>query len=152
MIGVKSVVNIKAVCRATVIAAMAVACSPAPEETGLLLTDAWVRAAPPGAGMNSAYGKFINHGRKPVKITGFSSQAFGLVSLHRTLVEGGIGRMEEVGALTVPAGGSFEMAPEAYHLMLMAPVDPLVAGDTIKIELESATGDSYSFTVTVERR
>jgi copper(I)-binding protein len=118
----------------------------------LELQGAWVRAAPPGAGMTAAYGTFRNRGRDPIEITGFSSPRFEDVSLHETIQVDGRSRMQSVSSLLIGPGESASLEPGAKHLMLMGVAEPPRAGEIVVITVQTADGRSFSFEVPVERR
>lgn len=121
-------------------------------EAGLTFDEAWIRALPPGMGMTAGFGRLGNAGTEAAEIVGFSSPAFGDVSLHRTEQVDGVSRMREVGSVTLVPGEILELAPGGYHLMLMAPRSPLVPGTFVVIEFAIADGRSQQFEVPVERR
>lgn len=106
---------------------------------GFRLDDAWVRALPGGA---PAGGYFLlrNDGTKAVELTAASSPAFGQVMLHQSVQSGGVARMRDVHAVTVPAGGAVNFTPGGYHLMLMAPARKIVRGEKIPVTLKFADG------------
>ncbi len=90
----------------------------------LLVTNAWVRAMPPGSMMTAAYANFTNGGYSDVLITGFSSPQYRSVSLHQTTVdESGVSKMVEVTQLQLTAGEVMVLAPGGKHLMLMGAVN-----------------------------
>lgn len=122
------------------------------EAPDLTFEAAWIRALPPGMKMTAGFGKLTNRGKKDIELTGFSSPAFGDVSLHRTELVDGQSRMREVPVLTIPPGASTELAPGDYHLMLMMPVEPVATGSVLTITMQAADGRSFSFDVAVERR
>jgi copper(I)-binding protein len=60
--------------------------------------------------------------------------------LHKSSTEGGMGRMEMVDSLTVPAHGKAELSPGGYHLMLMTARQTVKVGDIVKIGLQFSDG------------
>lgn len=110
-------------------------------ERPLQLHDAWVRAMPPGSGMTAAYGVFENHGLEPLVITQFASDRFEDVSLHQTVVENGLSRMEPVPELVVLPGGKAVLAPGGLHLMLVKPLgNPPRPGERVGVILVTSDG------------
>ena len=102
---------------------------------------AWVRAAPPGAMMLSAYMILRNGGRTPVRFESAQSDGFGMVELHRSLVVSGVSKMRPAGAQTIPPGGSLQFEPGGLHLMLMRPQRELKIGDTVRFHLHFDDGE-----------
>lgn len=121
-------------------------------EQDLRFADAWIRAVPPGMGMTAGFGTLRNDGSGDIELTAFSSPAFGDVSLHRTEEVDGVSRMRGVPSLTVPAGAAVELAPGGYHLMLMKPLHPLEAGQSVTLQMTTKDGRAFRFDVPVERR
>jgi len=60
--------------------------------------------------------------------------------------------MREVDGVDVPAGGTVELAPGGFHVMLLDLVAPLEAGDSFPIELTFASGATQSVTAEVRDR
>lgn len=129
-----------------------VACGSAPEGPSLTFESAWIRAMPPGMKMTAGFGKLENHGQELIELATFASPSFGDVSLHRTERVDGLSKMREVPILEIPPGGTVELAPGGYHLMLMMPVEPLEAGRVVTVQMSTASGQSFSFEAVVERR
>ncbi len=136
------------------VAALMQFCTVAPAQTdgALQVTDPWIREAPPGATVLAGYLTLSNTTDSPLVIETVSSPDFQAVEIHRSWVEGGIARMQPVSELTIPAAGSIELAPGSYHLMLFRPVQPLTAGDTVALRLQTADGACVTVTAPVLRQ
>ena len=96
--------------------------APAQADDGLQVTGPWIREAPPGASVLAGYLTLSNTTDTALVIESISSPAFEAVEIHRSWVEDGIARMQAVPGLTIPAAGSFSLAPGGYDLMLLRPV------------------------------
>ena len=116
---------------------------------GLMADDAWIREAPPGATMTAAYARLRNLGEQLLKVDGASSPGFGSVALHRTVVEKGVSKMRHGQPLEIPAGGTAALEPGGWHLMLMAPTQPLQAGERVPLALKCGA-ESAEFTFVVK--
>jgi copper(I)-binding protein len=104
------------------------------QPAGLSVEDPWMRALPnhlPAAG----YFRIDNTGKTPAVLVGAASPACGHLMLHRTVTEGGTGRMEMVDRVEVPAGGSLSFAPGGYHLMCMMPTAAVTPGHRVPVTL-----------------
>jgi copper(I)-binding protein len=102
---------------------------------------AWIRLLP----ANLPAGGFItlqNDGDQAVTLRSASSAAYGSVMLHKSSTEGGMGRMEMVDSLVVPAHGKAELSPGGYHLMMMNAPKPLAVGDKVVVTLVFGDGSS----------
>jgi copper(I)-binding protein len=113
------------------------------------ISDARIPAAPPGTDMFAAYFTVKNASARPLVVVGADSPAFGSVSLHQSMEQGGMSHMMPVEKIDVPANGEFRFSPGAYHLMLMEPKRALKAGDTVSFRLRFANHPPVSFTARV---
>lgn len=117
----------------------------------LLVTDAWVREAPPGVDAYAGYLAVFNSGGGPVTITGATSPDFGKVMMHRTEQDDGQMRMRELEQLKVSAGGKGVFQPGESHLMLMEPRTAFAEGDEVELKLQCTEGETPRFTAPVRR-
>lgn len=104
-------------------------------------SDAWIRLLP----ANLPAGGFVtlqNDGDQAATLRSASSAAYGSVMLHKSSTDGGMGRMEMVDSLTIPAHGKAELSPGGYHLMLMNAPKPLAVGDKVALTLVFGDGSS----------
>lgn len=105
----------------------------------LRLTGAWSRPTPPGAPAGAGYLTISNTGVQPDRLLSGSSPAVARVEVHEMTLTDGIMRMRPVaGGIPVPAGGSAVLAPGGYHVMLIGPKKPFVAGGTVPVTLRFA--------------
>ncbi len=56
--------------------------------------------------------------------------------LHTYVLEGGKGKMVHVENIPVPAGGTLELKPGGYHIMLMGLKKDVNVGDTVEVVLK----------------
>lgn len=106
-----------------------------------VISNAWVRAMPPGQSMTAAYLQLHNSGTTALEILGVSS-SLASASLHETRVEDGRSSMRAVAALSVPAGESIRMQPGGLHIMLMGLQRTPVEGDTVPVCLRTNRGEA----------
>lgn len=126
-------------------------CNAATETSGLEFLNGWVRALPPGAGMTAAYGELHNPGNETVWLEAYDSDAFANVSLHLSIIEDGVSRMQEQSAMEIAAGQSIVLEPGGLHLMLMRSTREVRPGDEVEIGIISG-GKRYVFKLPVEAR
>lgn len=105
-----------------------------------LVSDAWVRAMPPGQKMTAAYLQVRNPGPSAISILGVRSDV-GMASLHETRVDAGRSTMRPVNRLTLEAGDSVSMEPGGLHIMLMGLKSTPAAGDTVPVCVQTTEGD-----------
>lgn len=116
------------------------AASPA---AGITVTDAWARSSSAMASAGAAYATITNAGSAADSLIGASSPAAATVEVHETVVMGspdasggGMMGMQPVARVEIPAGGSLQLKPGSYHVMLIGLVKDLKAGDTIDLTLK----------------
>ncbi len=107
---------------------------PAPEGTTVKAERAWARATPPQQRTSSGYVVLTS----PVDdvLLSASSPVVGHAELHEMKMERGAMQMRELSAgVRLPQGERVGLMPGGYHIMLMDLRRPLVAGQTIPLEL-----------------
>jgi copper(I)-binding protein len=101
---------------------------------GISVRDAWARPAPAG-GSSAAYMTVANVSGVDDALLSVSSSA-GDAQVHQSTMGGsGMTGMQAVDRVVVPAGGSVELQPGGYHVMLMDLRGNLVVGSTIQLDL-----------------
>jgi periplasmic copper chaperone A len=142
------------------------------------ISDAWARTSPMVEGAGAAYMVIKNTGTEADKLVGASSPAAKTAQVHETYVveaspeasmDGGMGGMKspaasmdmgsgsgemmgmrQIESLDIPAGGSVELKPGSYHIMLLELVAPLKAGDKIDITLKFEKAGDVKVTTEVK--
>lgn len=120
------------------VAAMVIAAcgsSATPSTATPSITDAWARPAAAG-GQSAAYFTITNTSGTADAFLSVTSAAAAPVELHETTTDGaGMMGMHPVARLDIPAGGSVQLKPGGYHLMLMGLTGELTVGKTIRLDL-----------------
>jgi len=91
--------------------------------------------APPAGDRAALYLTVVNTGVDGDMLISISSDAAAGASLHRSIVGGGMARMEPAGPLVVPADGSLILEPGGLHGMLMGLTARPQSGDTLAVSL-----------------
>lgn len=107
---------------------------------------------PPGVAMTAAYGVFTWSGPQPLVVTGWSSEEYADVSLHRTVQTQGVSRMEAVPRPVIEPGERLVLEPGGLHLMLMQPLGEIAPGDTVSLTVISDSGRRFRFDLEVAAR
>jgi copper(I)-binding protein len=124
---------------------------PAPAQTPVLrVTGATVPAPLPGADALAAFMTLANPGSADVTLIGATSPEFGRVELHDVVPENGMLRMKQLPQMTVPAKGQLVLRPKSTHIMLIAPKQPLKAGDKVHLTINLAGRPALSLTLPVQ--
>ncbi len=110
-------------------------------EGAIQLENGTVRAkTEPGKDMTAVFGTLHNTTDKDITVTGFTtSLGEARYELHETV--DGVMRPVE-GGFTVPANGTFELAPGGTHMMILDYTPEIPAGDTVDITLQTSDGES----------
>lgn len=116
------------------------ACNQAPKEA-FSTEGAWVREAPPNATAMAGYVTITNNTEQDGILTFAKSKQFNVVEIHRTIVENGVAKMRRQKDLPIPAGGSLELKPGSYHLMLMTPKSTFKTNDEVTVTVGLKSGD-----------
>ena len=106
------------------------AAAPAPN---IAVANPWFRLITPRVPAGG-YMTLRNTSRRTVTLMGASSDACGMLMLHRTEGE----RMVPVSAAAIPPDGTLTLAPGGYHLMCMTP--RMAVGSTVRVTLHLQDG------------
>jgi len=113
-----------------------------PINSNVLVSDAWVRAMPPGSMMTAAFFKITNPTDKTLIIKAITSDLAGDCSVHRTINENGLNKMIAVDQLQISPHSSIEFAPGGLHVMIMALKKPLIIGSPFPLMIHFEEGGS----------
>lgn len=105
----------------------------------------WIRVLP-GSLPAGGYVTFENRSATALNIVGAESADYAEAMIHRSSTEGGMGRMEMVDSVPLPANGKVEFNPGGYHVMLEKPKHPVKAGDTLTITFDLSDGQKLPVT------
>jgi len=126
-------------------------CLLAVADSTVVVRDAWVREAPPGALVLAAYFTLENQGSKADKLVAVLCPDFDKVEIHATEIRNGVARMIALDALPIPPHAVVKLAPGGQHLMLHRPRRALTAGMRIKLELRFDSGARLTVLAPVRR-
>lgn len=110
----------------------------------------WTRATPPGAVAAGGFMTITNTGSTPDVLIGVASPVAGIGEVHEMKVEDGVMTMRPVeGGIAIPPGGTVDLKPGGYHIMLMDLKAPLVKGEDIDVTLTFEKAGSVETTLHV---
>ncbi len=93
-------------------------------------------------GVSAAYMTIENGGDSVIRLVAAATDAAGLVEIHEVQMENDVMKMRPVeGGIEIPAGGSVELKPGGYHVMLMELKRELVAGEAVSLTLTFEMGE-----------
>ena len=105
------------------------------QESPLRVEDPWLREAPPSARVLGLFMQLHNAGDRELVIQEATSPVCERVEIHRTVVEDGVARMIAQPELRLAPGETISLEPGSYHLMLIGPTRPLLAGDEVELQI-----------------
>ncbi|WP_341502039.1 copper chaperone PCu(A)C [Gallaecimonas sp. GXIMD4217] len=117
----------------------------------LEVSDAWVRAMPPGQHNSAAYMRLHNPGDEPLVLVGAESPGVGHIMLHGYERRGDQLAMKHLDRLVLAPGQETLLAPGTSHLMLMGLKAPLREGDSLALTLILANGQHQALELPVRR-
>lgn len=116
--------------------------------SSVTLESGWAKA---GSGMTAVFGTVVNGTEREVTIIGGSSASADEVQVHTMAKQpdGSMKMVQKKDGLSVPAGGSVELAPGGDHIMLVGLAAPLVNGDDVSLLMTTSAGAELAWTVPV---
>jgi len=121
------------------------------EQKHVQIAHPWSRPTPPGTPMGVGYLVITNNGEQDITLVSAESPRAGHVSIHETYEHEGLMRMQPVkDGLTIPAGGTVELKPHSYHLMLEQLSQPLVEAEKIPVTLDFEGAEDIKIELVVE--
>jgi hypothetical protein len=110
---------------------------------GMTVQGAWARESIPGTTETAVYLTITNGTGSDDALVSASSPA-GMAGVHEVVAVGSVDPMssdqpmmgmQPVARVAIPAGGSLELKPGSYHIMITDLVEPLKAGTTVEVTL-----------------
>lgn len=96
----------------------------------------YTQATPLGVRNAAAYARLENTGSEQAVLVAARSDAAERVEIHRSAIEDGVARMRAVeGGIAIAPGGTVDLAPRSYHIMLFGLKRPLVEGERVGLVL-----------------
>jgi len=129
----------------TIAAALLLAAGTANAADTVSASAAWIRVLP-GSLPAGGYVVFRNTGDREVAIVDAESPAYGMAMIHRSSTETGMGRMEMVDRVAIPARGTVAFSPGGYHVMLEQPKHPVKPGEPVQVTFTLSDGKKLPVT------
>ena len=118
----------------------------------LVVTDPWIRSAPPNAPALGAFMMLENNSGADVSLVDArSSLEVGRVELHRTMMVDGVMKMIPQKSIPVPAHSSTLLKPGSWHVMLIAPGKVPSMGEVVELTLVLSDGTEQVVAATVRQ-
>ena len=124
--------------------------SPDEKQQNIVISDQWIRAAPPSVTSMAAYMSLSNTTSSDIVITSIEAPDFEMTMIHDTSIENGVASMDHLDSLTIESGKTVELAPLGKHVMLMRPNRALEKGSVSRLVLVDEKGVRYPLLVEVK--
>ena len=121
------------------------------EEGPILVEDAWIREAPPGATAMAGYMNISNLSSSDLLFLSATSPDYNAIEIHRSVEKDGVWRMIRKKNIALDANAIIELKPGDYHLMLFTPKRELKEGDEVNISLQFSDDIAVDVIVPVVR-
>lgn len=107
----------------------------------LQISDAWLRALPPGQPTAAVYLTVTNVSAQPQRIAAARSPLAQRVEFHNSQQIDGQWKMTQLPALELAPGRSLTLSPGGVHLMLFGLTQTPREGDKLAVDLQLPNGD-----------
>ena len=106
----------------------------------IAVTGAFTRATLPGAKAAGGFMTIVNAGAEGDRLVGASTKTAKTTEIHEMKMEGDMMKMRALSeGIDIPAGGTVELAPGGYHVMMMGLVQPLYEKACVEVILNFET-------------
>lgn len=124
---------------AVVLSCLVLWCTAASSAEPPIVTDAWVRATPPGVTTAAAYLTLTSVDGDDALVAAETTAA-RTVELHASTMANGMHHMHALESIPLAKGTPVALAPGGTHIMLIGIAAALRPGDTVPLRLRFASG------------
>lgn len=118
----------------------------------LLVSDPWIRSAPPNAPALGAFMMLENNSGADISVVDArSSLEVSRVELHRTMMADGVMKMVPQKSIPVPARSSTLLKPGSWHIMLIGPKKVPAMDEVVRLTLVLSDGTEQVVAATVRQ-
>ena len=122
------------------------------DDSEVVIRDGWVQEGPPSQTITAAFMVIENHTGAAISLQSASTDIAQVVELHKMELKDGMMKMHKVELIEIPAGGSVELKPGGYHLMVIGLKKTLKDGDKVTIALQFSADIRKTITIPVRPR
>lgn len=112
------------------------------------VTEAYARSTNPQ--VTAAFFKINNGTPNDCVLSSVTAEGYGVAELHTHREEAGVMKMVKVDSITVPAGGTHELARGGDHIMFMKPAAKIEQGQTVNAVLDFGACGTVPLDVTID--
>ncbi len=124
------------------------------DDAGVQVEQVWARPTAPTATNAAFYATITNQSAADDQLVAFSSPSCDEIELHRSEMTDGVMRMRPADAADseILDGHTRTLAPGGLHLMCLGLREPLIEGETTKLDLTFINGGDIVVEVAIENR
>lgn len=130
------------------LAAIIVAPNLLAQEELIIVSGGYVRGLPPGVSNTAAFMRITNNGDADMILTGADTPVAESVTIHATVNDNGMMKMEHQMSLVIPAKSEVLLESGGLHLMLMDLKKPL-SDEDVQLSLKFSNGLTKSLVLPV---
>jgi hypothetical protein len=120
-------------------------------DANIAVSDATVRAVPPGTANTAAFMTIKNNGATDRKLVKADSSVAKTVELHTHTNDNGVMKMRQVPEILVKAKERTELKPGSFHIMLIDLKQTPKEGETVAVTLTFDDGSSTTINAPVTK-
>lgn len=119
------------------------------QQSDIIISDQWARPIIIAGRPGSAYFHIENKGAEADRLVNVTSSVSPRLEIHEHTMKDGVMKMGQVDGIDVPAGGSVELKPGGYHIMIFESTRKYAPGDEIDLMLTFEKAGTIEKTVPV---
>ncbi|MBI4006210.1 MAG: copper chaperone PCu(A)C [Gammaproteobacteria bacterium] len=119
-------------------------------DNAILISNAWINAAPPTVQVVAAYMNIRNNSDEQIDLISARSPLFERIEFHFTRIENGVAKMQKQDNIPIAARSEFSFSPGEFHLMLFNNRKPLKAGDMVPLQFTFSDGQTVTINAEVK--
>ena len=122
------------------------------QEKTIVISSEWARPVLIVGRPGGAYLKIENNGSEDDKLISVQASISPRVELHENTMTDGVMKMGQVMAIDVAAGGSVELKPGGYHIMIFETDNTYGVGEKIDLKLNFEKAGTIEKTLEIKAR
>lgn len=119
------------------------------QSSDIVVSGEWARPILIAGRPGSAYFHIENTGSEDDKLVMVTSSVSPRLEIHEHTMTDGVMKMGKVDGIVVPAGGSVDLKPGGYHIMIFDSIKKYATGEEIDLKLTFEKSGVIEKTVTV---
>jgi len=122
------------------------------QQTGISISEQWIRSSAPGAPTTAAYFVLNNHSRNDIALIDVKSDIAQQVEIHEHSMEDGLMKMQQTLNVALPKQSTVMFEPGGYHIMFIGLKKSVNTGDKIKLTLTFDNNTEQTITVIAKKK